>query len=222
MSCPARRRCAELALLLAWLPLHGQAAPSEEDLFFKNISEVNEGELHFLTAAPDRPVHHHQNRITLRAESLATGWAGLEQCHRHLDAVSRLEIVYHPERIRALRIVRAENIGRAWLEGHGVQLENIGPEATICIEAETRALLPDGPGAYVLRNGPYMRRFLDGFYPMRVTMSVSLTDSGLRFAAMTPPEQPGLILTAGENEVGYDAWFEGRLNTRIRFIASDR
>ncbi|MBU1664808.1 MAG: hypothetical protein KKG92_05340, partial [Gammaproteobacteria bacterium] len=113
MYCPPFRRFSNTAFLLAFLPLFGQAAPSEEELFFKNISEVNDGELRFLTKAPDRLVHHHQNRITLTSDSLSSGWVKLEQCHHHLDAVPKTQIVYSQDRIRALRVVRTENIERA-------------------------------------------------------------------------------------------------------------
>ena len=220
--CPICSRLGKAAFLLALLPQFGLAAPSEEELFFKNISGVNEGELRFLPNAPDHPVHHHQNRVTLSLDSLASGWVKLEQCHRHLDPVPNSQIVFNRERIRALRIVRTENIERAWVQGHSVQMENIQPAARICLEAESRALLSDGPDAYVLRNGPYMRRFLDGYYPMRVTMTVIPGNSGLRFESLDPVAQPGFSVHAGPDEVGYDTWFEGRLNTTIRFTSQNR
>ena len=211
-------RSSRAVFLLTLLPLFGQAAPSEEERFFKNISEVNDGDLRFLANAPDSPVHHHQNRITLTPDSLASGWVKLEQCHQYLDPVPSSQIVYGEDRIRALRITRTENIERTWVNGHSVQMENIKPAALICIEAESLALLSDGPNAYVLRNGPYMRRFLDGYYPMRVTMTVSLGNSGLRFDSLSPTAQPGFNLRISHDEVGYDTWFEGRLSTAIRFV----
>ena len=221
VSWPTTCRCSKAVFLLAFLPLLGQAA-SEEDLFFKNISEVNEGELRFLPKAPDQPVHHHQNRITLTPDSLISGWVRLEQCHQHLDPVPDSQIVYNQDRIRALRIVRTENIERAWVQEHSVQMENIGPAALICVEGESQALLHDGPDAYVLRNGPYMRRFLDGYYPMRVTMTVIPGNSGLRFDSLSPPAQPGFAVHASPDEVRYDTWFEGRLMTSIRFTLQGR
>lgn len=226
VSCPAPPVCAS-ALLLALLPLLAWAAPSEEELFFKNIDEVNEGELHFLVSPPEGKPHHHRNHITLSADSLVSGWVKLEQCHEHLDAVPDTQIVYSEDRIRGLRILRSANIERAWVENHSVQLRNIQRNALICIEAESRALLDDLPNGYVLRNGPYMRRFLDGYYPMRVTMTVSLGDSDLRYESLTPAAQPGFTVRIGQDdhgrdEVGYDTWFEGRLITTIRLMPRNR
>lgn len=217
-----RPRFAKSFLILALLPLCAPAAPSEEALFFKNIDEVNEGELRFLVKAPDGKSHHHLNHITLTPDSLVSGWVKLEQCHEHLDAVPSSEIVYSPDRIRALRIRHAENMDQAWVEENTVQLRNIQPAALICIEAESRALLNDAPNGYLLRNGPYMRRFLDGYYPMRVTMMVSLGDSGLRFDSLYPVAQPGFTVQVGQDEVSYDTWFEGRLITTIKFVPKDR
>ena len=127
------------------------------------------------------------------------------------------QITYRAQGIRGLRITRAERIGKAWVQGPSVQLENVARDATLCVEAETQALEPDGQGGFQLRNGPYLRGFLDGYYPMRVTVSVSLRAPGLRFRDITPPPQPGFTVTLGEREVGFEALFEGRLHTLIRF-----
>jgi hypothetical protein len=193
------------------------AAMTEEEMFFKDVSEVNEGDLHFLSQAPATPVHHHQNRITLTPSSLLDGWAELDQCHSHIDAVPSTQIVYNAERIRALRISRAENIGKSWVQGPTVQLENVGHDAVICIQAQTRALAEDGEGGFQLLNGPYMRRFLDGYYPMRVSMVVSLQAPELRFRDIEPAAQPGFTIRQADREISYDTLFEGRLNTLIRF-----
>jgi hypothetical protein len=219
VSCPTScLRLSKAAFLLVFLPQLGQAAsPSEEDLFFKDVSEVSDGDLRFLLTAPDRQVHHQRNRITLNRDSLKTGWVQLDQCHQYLDAVATSQIVFSKNRIRNLQVVRSENIERAWVVGNTVQMENIQHEALLCLSTESRALSSDAPGSYVLRNGPYQRRFLDGFYPMRVSNSVNLGDSGLKFVSMEPPAQPGFNLHLGANEMGFDTWFEGKLVTNIRF-----
>jgi hypothetical protein len=194
------------------------AAMTEDEMFFKGAAEVNEGELLFLTDAPAAPVHHHQNHIVVTEASLVDGWVRLSQCHSHIDAVPSSQITYGDGRIRDLRVTRFDHIGKAWVEGNTVQMRDIAHEATICIEAETRALEPDGQGGFMLKNGPYMRGFLDGYYPMHVTMTVRLQVAGLRFLDIEPAPQPGFKVNAVEGEVGFDTLFEGRLNTRIRFF----
>jgi len=213
VSCRANRFLLGAILLPAW----AWAAPSEEDLFFKSVSEVNEGKLHFLSQPPEKPVHHHRNHVVLDDNSLNTGWVRLEQCHQHLDPVPSMQVVYNRERIRGISIQRHENIGKAWVHENTVQMEQVEANALICIHAETRALSSDGENIYSLANGPYMRRFLDGYYPMRVSMKVSIETPNIRVLDVAPPAQPGFEISQQGNEVGYDAWFEGRLNTLIRF-----
>lgn len=213
MSCQPSR----LLWLAALLPGLACAALTEEEMFFKGVSEVNDGDLKFLTAAPATPVHHHQNQITLNADSLLNGWAALEQCHRHLDPVPDMQIVYSRDRIRNIAITRSENIGRSWVHENSVQMTQVARDALICISAETRALAADGEHRYTLSNGPYMRRFLDGYYPMRVSLNVRWDIPELRFLSIEPAAQPGFELTRNPREIGFDAIFEGELRTRIQF-----
>ncbi len=210
---PERIACALIPLLLTTLTW----ASDPDELFFKGTAEVNEGELHFLTTPPERPVHHHHNRITILDSSLEDGWVRLDQCHRNLDAVPSAEVTYRPGRIRNLRVTRAVHIDGAWAEEHSVQLRNVRRGAELCVEAETLALAPNGEASYSLSNGPYMRRFLDGFYPMRVSMTVRLDTDKLRFVESIPEDQPGFTLRQQGNEVGYDTVFEGILTTVLRF-----
>ncbi len=213
MSCPASK----LALLLSLLPALACAAPSEEELFFKGVAGVNDGPLNFLAQAPTKPVHHHQNHLFVRDDSLDTGWVRLEQCHRHLDPVPRTQVVYHPERIRHIVILRSEHIGKAWVQDNTVQLEQVEPAAVLCIRAETRALVDEGGGVFSLANGPYMRRFLDGYYPMRVSMDVNLETGLLQFLDISPSPQTGFNVQQQVRRIGYEALFEGELRTVIRF-----
>jgi hypothetical protein len=203
--------------LAALLPGLSCAALTEEEMFFKGVSEVNGGDLKFLAEAPATPVHHHQNQITLNADSLLTGWARLEQCHRHLDPVPDMQIVYNRDRIRNIAITRSENIGHGWVHENSVQMTQVARDALICITAETQALTAEGNHLYTLSNGPYMRRFLDGYYPMRVSLNVRWDIPELRFLSIEPAAQTGFSLTRNPREIGFDAVFEGELRTRIQF-----
>jgi len=182
-----------------------------------DVRAVNEGELRFLDKPPGKPVHHHHNRMDILPSSLADGWVNLNQCHAHLDPVPDTQIVYHPDRIRGLRIVSVSGIGTARVEGHSVQMKDIRRDAKICINAETRALTANGKGRYLLTNGPFKRQFLDGFYPMHVTMEIRFPDDCLAFRRVKPEPEPGFRLTRDQGAVHIDAWFEGRLTTAIEF-----
>ena len=178
----------------------------------------NEGTLVFLSRLPEKPVHHHQNHIVIAEESLRDGWVTLDQCHADLDPVGRSQIVFSRDRTRELSVTAAEGIGEVWVEGNTVQLRDTARGARLCIRARSRALARADDGSFILKNGPYLRRFLDGYYPMRVSMRVTLDAPRLQFAATTPPSQPGFRTWTDGNEVFFDAQFEGRLTTELRFI----
>lgn len=210
--------CLSFILLLAASP--AALALSEEEMFFKGSREVNEGELHFIDPPADRPIHHHHNRITIVESSLDDGWIRLEQCHEHLDPVPLAQIVYHPERIRGLAVTDSRHIEEARVEGNSVQLRGVTVGALLCVRAESRALARDGERSWNLVNGPYMRKFLDGYYPMRVSMHVRFETRRIAFVDITPQAQPGFQVWRDAQGMGYDAVFEGELRTVIRFDSS--
>jgi hypothetical protein len=182
-----------------------------------STDQVNEGTLVFLTQRPARQVHHHQNHLVIDADSLLTGWVRLRQCHDHLDRVPLAQITYNRERVRDLQIITSGNIEQSWVEGNTVQLRNVQENARLCVRAWTRALKANDDGSYSLRNGPFMRRFLDGYYPMQVSMQIDYAASGLQLIAMKPERQQGFNVTEQDGRLAFDAWFEGRLKTEFLF-----
>jgi len=194
---------------------------AKEDDWFEpfevNTDHVNEGALVFHSRSPEEPVHHLDNQIVITAESLENGWVKLLQCHEHIDNVPAAQIVFNRHRIRNLAVRDFKGIAAAWVEGASVQLKQVGKAAKICLNAETHALSEDESGGYLLKNGPYMRRFLDGYYPMRVSFSVT-KPSTLKLVSVTPLPQPGFSLNEENDTVRLEALFEGRLNTELRFV----
>jgi hypothetical protein len=79
-----------------------------------------------------------------------------------------------------------------------------------------------GDGLYVLENGPFMRRYLDGYFPMRVTVAVNWGDLGLSLADSEPQAQPGFEVTESPHGVTIEATFEGRLMTELRLVNGER
>lgn len=219
--CPMRRRNPEPALqgalwaLLALLSV--SAAWADDELLLKSAAAVNEGPLHFLATPPDKPVHHHQNRIVIDADSLASGWVSLQQCHDNLDAVGRAQITFREGFVRDLRVDLSQGIEEAWIEGPSVQLRQITPGSRLCLSAQTRALRDTGGGYFNLNNGPYMRRFLDGYYPMRVSLDVTYPQDRLKLIDISPAATPGLRVNSVAGKVVMDALFEGELRTLIQF-----
>jgi hypothetical protein len=185
------------------------------------IAAVSDGELRFVGPERAAETHRHVNRIRIGAESLREGWIELSQCHENLDAVGAAQILFSAERTRGLEVVSAQGIGHAWVEGPSVQLTDIAPGARLCIRAESRAMFALGDGRYRLRNGPYMRRFLDGYYPMQVVLDVSYPADRLALVNHQPVTQPGFEVRAESGHVAVDAAFEGRLFTCLDFCETN-
>ncbi|MCG7985160.1 MAG: hypothetical protein JAY90_20730 [Candidatus Thiodiazotropha lotti] len=210
-----------MAGLLAFVMVfnaHGKTLTDEEDFWEEPEIEVNEGVLEFLSQPPEKPVHHHRNQITITRSSLQDGWVELSQCHHHLDPVPRLEIVYHPQRIRDIRIVSSNNIGHAEVVGHKLDLSDVKRSAEICLSAQSRALHNLGEGLYQLRNGPYMRRFLDGYYPMQLSLEVRYPAERIELSGQQPLPEGGVDQESMNGLFKWSGWFTGKLSTQLDFM----
>ncbi len=188
----------------------------EEDLTAKALA-VNEGDLEFLSIAPNRSPHLLENKLTILKSSLRDGWVDLIQCHENLDAVASAQILYRKHRTRYLTVLSSNNIGLAKVEGNTVQMENISRNARVCVKAQVRALHSNYDGTYSMRNGPFLRKYLDGYYPMHVTMDVNLPYEYLQYEDIQPQEQAGLHVFSTMDGMFVDALFVGELNIEIYF-----
>lgn len=186
----------------------------EEMLLEQRAREVNEGELQLLDKPPEAAAHHHRNRLMITERSLSDGWVTMYQCHSNLDKVSASQIVYNKDRIRNITVLSSQNIGSARVEGHTVQMKDIAAESRICISADKRALSYE-KGKYYLKLGPFMRRFLDGYYPMHVQVEVYYPVF-LQLISASPVD--ALRHTNGNKSyANIDLWAVGKLDIELVF-----
>jgi len=192
-----------------------------DDWFFEDdpqpVPQVGAGELLFLATPPDSNTPLSQNRIAITEASLADGWVQLDQCYQGLDAVPEAEVVYHYQAMRGLQIVSTRNIRQAVAEQQSVQLSDVQHDATLCIRAEVRILYAQPDGSRVLRNGPFHRKFLDGYFPLHVNLEVQYPSTALRYLGTSPAPQSGFAVAAGDGLLTIDSWFAGALNIEISF-----
>ena len=187
------------------------------DDFEARIERVNDGDLVFLAEQPAEKVHFHSNRLLINDVSLETGWAGVIQCHENLDALDNVQITFGENTIRKLEVISYSNISRAWVDRSNVELEGVQKGAKLCLRLESR-VLHFGEGKQIsVRNGPYMRKFLDGYYPMHVYLEVNYPCRLMRFIKTSKQPQPGFSVSSKACAVMIDAWFEGRLHTELLF-----
>jgi len=208
----------------------------EDDGDMKSLL-VNEGQLTFLAKQPEKPPLHSMNIITIDKKSMQSGWVDLQQCYENLDAIAKVEITYSKV-MRNLSVISHQGVGAAHVQGQSVQLRNVAHHATLCIHAQVHVLRNRGGGRYELEQGPYHRRFLDGFYPFHLSMRIVypkqelivddvLMKQGLRDSApwssleKGPKEGvgPGMRLARADGELAMDSFFEGALVVGVRFKA---
>ncbi|MFV1982787.1 MAG: hypothetical protein ACC657_04540 [Thiohalomonadales bacterium] len=182
-----------------------------------NYTYVNEGELVFLKIKPQKSIHHHSSLMIIEEESLNDGWVKMRQCHKNMDVFSKVQIVFKSDRVKDIKVSSIKNIEKAWVEGSSVQMENVQKDASICLVGYTKALTMNDDGTYTLHNGPFMRRFLDGYYPMHVSLDVQYQGTGLKMDEISPVIQDGFSLDSKSEHLDVDAWFEGKLRTKIKF-----
>jgi len=180
-------------------------------------SDIAGSELRILTGPIDPAPHHHSKHLIIRPESLSSGWVADRQCHENLDPVPALQVVFGPGKVRKLRVTRSEGIDVAQVEGNSVQLQQVGAGAVLCLESENHALIYDSLlNLYTLVSGPYMRRFLDGYFPMRVSLNVEYPAQLLRLVDIQPVEsRAGAGTPPGRVQI--DTMFEGELRIKLRF-----
>jgi hypothetical protein len=215
-----------IALILLFLSFHICAdegmTPDEQEKWFNeddsfSPAQINEGELKFLTKPPKKPVLHSLNVLTVSQDSIENGWVLLEQCYKHLDPVPDTAVVYRYKSMRGLRVTSKRNIETALVKGQSVQLSNITHNAELCIKAEVRIFYKNPNGTFSLVNGPFHRKFLDGYYPYHVTLKINYPSSLLKLIKTSPEAQAGFKIKESNNVIFIDSYFEGILNTEIIF-----
>ena len=173
--------------------------------------------LQFIHPAPDEAIPHSYTRLRFDEASHSSGWVMVEQCHQGLDAVPDAEVVYRFSEMRQLRVIRAENIEKTWVEGQSVQLKNVATGAKLCVELQARLLHKIDGGNYRMRYGPFQRRFLDSYFPMHVTLEVGYIESALRFVSVVPAPVPGFSVEDKQGVLRLEARFRGELLLELQF-----
>ena len=186
-----------------------------------DIEDVNEGELTFIAPITDKSILHSGSVLSITERSLETGWVGLQQCYRNLDPVGKTDIVHRYKNLKQLKITSSGNIGEARVDGQTIQLEDVSSSAHICVQAEVQILEKTSQDTFVLSNGPYYRRFLDGFYPYHVTVSISYPADKLKYNGISPVPQPLFEVIQQPGKLLVDTWFEGILQIDIKFSGAD-
>lgn len=170
-----------------------------------------EGQLRFLAERPDPEAYRYEATAAIDEGSLRTGVIVLQTCHRQLDRNRRVVVAFNRERVQQIDLLDHAGVGRAWVDGHRVELADVQRGGHVCIGLRSRALESTGPGRWRLHAGPLMRRYLDGYLPMDATLTVRWPAGLLAVARTEPAPQPGVRLREATDGATLALTFAGRL-----------
>ena len=207
-------------ILLPWTATAADTEKQEAEQWFysdaeQQALEVNEGELVFISP-PQQAILHSQNRISITEHSLTNGWLALTQCYYHLDPVPETVIRYQYKDMKNLRVIKFVNIADVRTNSQSIELEDIRDNASLCIRADV-LLLETTASGYQIRNGPYHRKFLDGYYPFHVSLLIEYPSELIQLDEISPDAQPGFEIRKEKNSLEIISWFEGQLIIDVKF-----
>lgn len=218
-----------LHLFLTLLLLIGSnvtAEPSPEQLenWFNNDkldmpeeATVQDEALRFIINTNKQNIPVTEKTYQINIDSLHTGWVVIEQCYRNLDPVSQLEVVYEYQKMRNLKVTHQHLVGKLWIEGQTIQMENLSKGASICTKAEVGILRQADNKNYLLLAGPFKRKFLDGYYPMHVKLDIRYPAEKLILNEIFPEAAPGFNISHNKGLVIIDTRFTGKLYLALSF-----
>lgn len=196
-------------------------SPAELEKWFNSddelpTSKVNDGQLNFLRNKPKEKIFHSEINVTIDQNSIDNGWVSLTQCYNNLDPVPRTAVVYRTYFFKNLKILSSKNIKTSKVSGHKVILNDVSKNASLCIGANARNFYQNEDESFSLVNGPYHRKFLDGYFPYHLNLNIHYSPL-LKFNYSVPKQQSGFKITQLANSLLVDTLFEGKLKTEFRF-----
>jgi len=188
----------------------------EDDSTLQAIT-VNGGQLNWLTEAETLGQYGLENSLTVTPSSLSDGWVQFTQCHNNLDPIRKIVVQYNAKNTRALKLKSAEKIESVSIEedSRAAVLMGVEKQARVCISGESKSLEETADG-YLVKRGPYMRKFLDGYYPMALKETIKWPQTHLKLNTTNMQTQPGqrYDYSVQANTLIAEYWFEGRLSPR--------
>lgn len=196
-------------------------SPEDLEKWFNSDDElptdkINEGTLKFINNSPTKGVFHSTINISIDQNSIEQGWTSLSQCYSNLDPISLTAIVYRKIHIKDIEILSTKNIQKAKISGHKVILNEVSENAEICIKLSSRNFYQNEDKSFSLVNGPYHRRFFDGYFPYHLTLNIQYTPN-LNYHYSIPKKQNGFNVTQNLHALKVNTLFEGKLKTEFRF-----
>lgn len=197
-------------------------SPEEIERWFNSddelpINKVNEGDLTFLAEKSKDNLFYSSITIFITQNSIQTGWVNISQCYKNLDKIQKTVIVFRKNLIKNIAVTSLKNIDKSSvLDQHKLVLLNVKEDAELCLNATVRNFYQNEDQSFSMVNGPYHRKFLDGYYPYHLNLNIHFPKT-LQFLNSLPKSQVGFQITQNTNKLSVNSIFEGRLKTNFRF-----
>lgn len=176
---------------------------------------VGEGQIRYLKNRPDPDAYRYESKVTISPASLESGLVEIQTCHKQLDPIRKVVIVFNKDRIRDIQVRSLDGMAMAEVRENRVTLTEVQKGGSICIDLQSRALDSLGNGLYQLNAGPLMRRLFDGYLPMSATMKFSWPNKLLTVAETRPASQDGVLVKPSQDGLEMDLIFSGRMTAQI-------
>ena len=88
----------------------------------------------------------------------------------------------------------------------------------LCVQADVKILHRLSNNSYGMQNGPYHRKFLDGYYPYHVSLMVHYSNNEIQVKQVVPEAQHGFYVTEKRDSLSIDSWFKGELLIGFEFL----
>lgn len=204
------------AILAALVAGVSAIAAAGDDLEW--LSDIADEDFQPIDRPLDQTPFHHIKTLIVTADSLAGGWVHNHQCHRYFSVTPSLDIVFPTGKIRNITIADASNVGDVEVRGHTIQLKDVNEKSALCINSENLLLNREPGGVYRVTAGPFYYRFLDGYFPMEVSLQVQYPPSLLEVMRVVPGNRRGVEITRNDGEVRLWSRFEGTLWVQVFFM----
>jgi hypothetical protein len=120
--------------------------------------------------------------------------------------------------MKDLQVTRVEQIAQISIKRNGGELGRVEKGAVLCVQADVKILQHLSDKTYGLQNGPYHRKFLDGYYPYHVSLMVHYSNNEIQLKQVVPKAQDGFNVTEKRDGLSIDSWFEGELRIELEFL----
>ncbi len=176
---------------------------------------VGEGQIRYLKNRPDPDAYRYESKVTISSASLESGLVEIQTCHKQLDPIRKVVIVFNKDRIRDIQVRSLDGIAMAEVRDNRVTLTEVQKGGSICIDLQSRALDSLGNGLYQLNAGPLMRRLFDGYLPMSATMKFSWPNKLFAVQETKPTSQDGVSIKPSQDGLEMDLIFSGKMTAQI-------